>query len=82
MSQSARMANAREHSGESAPMGVQLTTTHWSVVVAAGDVTLPGAIEALEQLCGTYWYPLYAYVRRRRQMSYMSNSTSSSSSLL
>jgi RNA polymerase sigma-70 factor (ECF subfamily) len=33
--------------------------------VAARDATLPGAAEALEQLCGAYWYPLYAYVRRR-----------------
>jgi len=30
----------------------------------AGDATLPGAGEALDQLCRTYWYPLYAYVRR------------------
>ncbi len=39
-------------------------TTHWSVVLAAGDSTVPGAREALEKLCRTYWYPLYAYVRR------------------
>src|SRR5205823_6181638 len=40
-------------------------TTHWSVVAAAGDALQPGAREALEKLCRTYWYPLYAYVRRR-----------------
>jgi RNA polymerase sigma-70 factor (ECF subfamily) len=40
-------------------------TTHWSVVLSAGDSAMPGAREALEQLCRTYWYPLYAYVRRR-----------------
>ncbi|MBI2925062.1 MAG: RNA polymerase sigma factor [Verrucomicrobia bacterium] len=40
-------------------------TTHWSVVLAAGDSTIPGAREALEKLCRAYWYPLYAYVRRR-----------------
>jgi len=41
-------------------------TTHWSVVLSAGQ-RADGvvAIEALEQLCRTYWYPLYAYVRRR-----------------
>lgn len=40
-------------------------TTHWSVVLAAArsDTTRAGA--ALEKLCQTYWYPLYAYVRRR-----------------
>jgi RNA polymerase sigma-70 factor (ECF subfamily) len=40
-------------------------TTHWSVVLSAGDSAIPGAREALEKLCRTYWYPLYAYVRRR-----------------
>ncbi len=25
----------------------------------------PGAGRALAELCGTYWYPLYVYVRRR-----------------
>src|SRR6266571_4648976 len=41
------------------------TTTHWSVVLAAGKNAVPGAEEALEKLCRAYWYPLYAYVRRR-----------------
>jgi RNA polymerase sigma factor (sigma-70 family) len=40
-------------------------TTHWSVVLAAGQSTDAQASEALEQLCRTYWYPLYASVRRR-----------------
>ena len=40
-------------------------TTHWSVVLAAGQKDLPQAAEALEKLCRTYWYPLYAYVRRK-----------------
>ena len=41
------------------------TTTHWSVVLAAGQSDSPQAAQALETLCGTYWFPLYAYVRRR-----------------
>ena len=40
-------------------------TTHWSVVLAAGQQDSPQAAEALETLCRTYWYPLYAYIRRR-----------------
>lgn len=40
-------------------------TTHWSVVLEAGRAGSPAAQEALERLCRTYWYPLYAYVRRR-----------------
>ncbi len=39
-------------------------TTHWSVVLAAGEAATPRAQAALEQLCRTYWYPLYAYLRR------------------
>jgi len=40
-------------------------TTHWTVVVAAGRERSPQATRALEELCRTYWFPLYAYVRRR-----------------
>jgi RNA polymerase sigma-70 factor (ECF subfamily) len=39
-------------------------TTHWSVVLAAANQSAPEAAAALERLCRTYWYPLYAYVRR------------------
>jgi RNA polymerase sigma-70 factor (ECF subfamily) len=39
-------------------------TTHWSIVLAAANHETPGAAVGLEQLCRTYWYPLYAYVRR------------------
>lgn len=41
------------------------TTTHWSVVLTAGDSQSPQAGAALDRLCRSYWYPLYAYVRRR-----------------
>jgi DNA-directed RNA polymerase specialized sigma24 family protein len=40
-------------------------TTHWSVVLASADPDSPQARAALEQLCRTYWYPLYCYIRRR-----------------
>jgi RNA polymerase sigma-70 factor (ECF subfamily) len=40
-------------------------TTHWSVVAAAGREASPTAQAALEILARTYWYPLYAYVRRK-----------------
>ncbi len=45
--------------------GAVFATTHWSVVLTAGQRESPQAAQALEQLCCTYWYPLYAYVRRR-----------------
>src|SRR5260370_10991829 len=40
-------------------------TTHWSVVLQTREEESPLAAEALEKLCRTYWYPLYAYVRRK-----------------
>lgn len=40
-------------------------TTRWSVVLAAKQRSSPDSSAALEELCRTYWYPLYVYVRRR-----------------
>lgn len=40
-------------------------TTHWSVVLAATQSDSTRARDALSHLCSLYWYPLYAYVRRR-----------------
>lgn len=51
-------------SGPGAHGGI-FATTHWSVVLAAGQSDDAQASAALEQLCRTYWYPLYAYVRRQ-----------------
>ncbi len=48
------------HSG-----GGQFATTRWSIVLSAGHTSSPDSSRALESLCETYWYPLYAYVRRR-----------------
>ena len=43
------------------------TTTHWSLVNAArpDEASQSRARVALEELCRAYWYPLYAFVRRR-----------------
>lgn len=49
--------------------GGHFSTTHWSVVLAAGDHASPRSAEALERLCRAYWYPLYAYVRRKGHTS-------------
>lgn len=54
------------HDEPSAPRDY-FATTQWTVVLAAGDRSAPQADVALEELCRTYWYPLYAYVRRQGQ---------------
>ncbi len=43
----------------------QFPTTRWTLVVAAGDPHRKEARSALVSLCESYWYPLYAYLRRR-----------------
>ena len=43
----------------------QFCTTHWSMVLTAGQRELPQATEALEKLCRAYWYPLYFFARRQ-----------------
>jgi RNA polymerase sigma factor (sigma-70 family) len=43
----------------------QFPTTRWTLVVAAGDPQRKEARSALVSLCENYWYPLYAYLRRR-----------------
>ncbi|MFQ6035605.1 MAG: RNA polymerase sigma factor [Sedimentisphaerales bacterium] len=43
----------------------RFAATHWSVVLAAGQPTSARYQEALQTLCRTYWFPLYAYLRRQ-----------------
>ncbi|MEK7685920.1 MAG: sigma-70 family RNA polymerase sigma factor [Verrucomicrobiota bacterium] len=43
----------------------QFAPTHWSVVLTAAGRDSPEAAGALAQLCQDYWYPLYAFVRRK-----------------
>jgi RNA polymerase sigma factor (sigma-70 family) len=43
----------------------RFASTHWSLVAAAGRGGSPEARAALAVLCQAYWYPLYAYARRR-----------------
>ena len=46
------------------PAARQFATTRWSQVLAAGQAHTGDSREALARLCESYWYPLYAYVRR------------------
>ncbi len=55
------MPASRPESSSNAPF----PTTRWSQVVAAGDRAGSESREALAELCSAYWYPLYAFVRRK-----------------
>jgi RNA polymerase sigma-70 factor (ECF subfamily) len=43
----------------------RFATTRWSLVLAAGESRSQRSERALAELCSQYWYPLYAYTRRR-----------------
>src|SRR5262249_54054105 len=43
----------------------QLTSTRWSIVLAAGKRSSPESQQAMAELCNRYWYPLYAHARRQ-----------------
>ena len=55
-----------ESSDEHGTGAANFNTTHWTIVLACGDdVDSARTQQALASLFQTYWYPLYAYVRRR-----------------
>ena len=54
----------RDGDDQQTPRGQEFLTTHWSIVLAAGLGGSPSAAAAMEQLCCSYWFPIYAHVRR------------------
>ncbi len=48
-----------------APSQRSFATTRWSIVLAAREPTQDAGSAALATLCRSYWYPLYAFVRRQ-----------------
>lgn len=59
------MPTGATSAGESPRPQNYFATTHWTVVMAASRSDTTRARTALDELCQGYWYPLYAYVRRR-----------------
>ena len=55
--QNHKLKNSSAHGG-------RFATTHWSVVLSAGDCGSSQAERSLAILCENYWFPLYAFVRR------------------
>jgi RNA polymerase sigma factor (sigma-70 family) len=45
-------------------------TTRWSAILVAAQSQAPGSQAALSELCRLYWYPLYAFARRRGYAPY------------
>ena len=61
---SSRAMGAEPEKESEAGLNAGFTTTHWSRVLAAGESKSSHGAAALAELCRTYWYPLYVYVRR------------------
>ncbi len=59
-----RIVNDDPSINSPSPGAGRFATTHWSVVLAAGQPESTDYQQALETLCRTYWFPLYAYLRR------------------
>jgi RNA polymerase sigma factor (sigma-70 family) len=61
------ISSTMSRSSENAAPGraTDFRTTHWSVVLLAGQIGSNGSAEALEKLCRAYWPPLYSYIRWR-----------------
>ena len=56
--------NSTKGNGDQLPPW-QMHTTQWSLVALASQDDSPDAAAALDCLCRTYWYPVYAHVRRQ-----------------
>ena len=59
------MADRGTH--ERKPLASHFATTQWSLIAAVGGKSVNATVrrKALETLCEVYWFPLYAFIRRR-----------------
>ena len=61
----ADMNSPEERGGAETTHAAKFAATSWTDVLAAQQGGSPEAAVALEKLCHAYWYPLYAYIRRK-----------------
>jgi RNA polymerase sigma-70 factor (ECF subfamily) len=59
------MANSEPNTNPKPSQAGRFETTHWSIVLTARDRDAPEAEQALAALCAAYWYPIYAFIRRK-----------------
>ena len=59
------MGRPEQNASSGAAGAARFMTTRWSLVLAAGLSSGTEAREALSSLIEAYWYPLYAFIRRR-----------------
>src|SRR5438552_1313549 len=59
------MATAHPHVAQTPVKAGWFRTTSWTNLLLARRKDGPDAKQALESLCATYWYPIYAYIRQQ-----------------
>ena len=59
-----------QSASQQSPRGAGFATTRWSLLLALKQKSSREAKKALAELCQTYWYPLYVYVRKRGYSSH------------
>lgn len=60
-----RLDSSESSDSYRSPNRSEFATTHWSLILQAVEVETDDGSEALNQLCQQYWYPVYAYLRRK-----------------
>ncbi|MGI9467788.1 MAG: RNA polymerase sigma factor [Rubripirellula sp.] len=63
--------NIHESDKASVPNENRFQTTQWSMILHAADPDSSESQAALATLCEAYWFPLYAYARRRTDNEHM-----------
>ena len=59
------LSDAEDSLSMNTPGHKQFATTHWSIVRAAGHDSSGTASGAMQELCRIYWFPVYAFARRK-----------------
>src|SRR3989454_3387985 len=63
--ESRRVGMPEDDQTERSSKGSWFPATHWTDIIAARREGSASATDALNRLCSVYWYPIYAYIRRR-----------------
>jgi RNA polymerase sigma factor (sigma-70 family) len=59
------MPSSANHSDGLGPGPAYFAETRWSKILLAGQGTSKESLKAQEELCATYWHPIYSFLRRK-----------------
>src|SRR5262245_53722286 len=67
------MSHLDRDAGEPQVARSRFQATHWTLILKAGGPSSTEAKDALNELCQTYWFPLYAFVRGKGHDTHNAN---------